>query len=330
MDVAIPTHTVSCPVCGTSCTDPPLYTYSVFEAAACFCPESRNPERYQRLVSCINKLWQNQNCIILQCSNCGFGFGHPFVAGDEEFYSILHEQKGYPAWRWDYDIAIQEALSHFKGGKVLDIGAGEGMFLRGLDSEWGKYAVEGSETTRMELEKAGINVFRDLPNIANTQTGTFDVVTIFQVLEHIGEFQSLLRQCHKLLKTGGMLVVTVPDGEAMIRQEQITGCPDMPPNHLGKWTPTSLRLALTDADFNTGSAIYEPSSLRNYLGSLHLKIISSATRPNSLAAKAYSISNKNLRVLMLSSLAFLASLELLPHIRDLRKGGAFAMVSIAR
>jgi SAM-dependent methyltransferase len=324
------TQVANCPVCGTLCTDPPLYTYTASQAAAHFCPVTRNAERYQRLEACINKLWQGQECVVLQCPGCSFGFGHPFVGGDEEFYSILHEQKGYPTWRWDYDVAIQEALSHFDQGKILDVGAGVGIFLRRLGSHWEKYAVEGSEATRTELESVGIRVFRDLPNAADTQAGTFSIITIFQVLEHIDKFQTLLRQCHQLLQPGGKLVITVPDGDGMIRQEQITGCADMPPNHLGKWTPESLARVLKDTGFEPGIAIPQPSSWENYFGALHLKVISNATHPHSLEAQAYRIPSKILRVPLLASLGLLASLQMLPHIKELLKGGAFAMVGVAR
>ncbi len=320
----------SCPVCGTLCTDTPLYTYTASQAAAFFCPATRSLERNQKLEACINKLWNNQACVVLRCSDCGFGFGHPFIAGDEEFYSILHEQKGYPNWRWDYDVALQEAVTQADGGKILDIGAGVGMFLRSLDSKWQKYALEGSETTRREIELAGIQVFRDLSQVAHVHQGTFKVITIFQVLEHLDNFQVLLKQCRQLLQSGGKLIITVPDGEAMIRQEQITGCPDMPPNHLGKWTPESLTRALHQAGFNAESSIPEPPTLKNLTDSLYLKVLADATHSNSFAAQAYRIPNKAIRVPILASLGFLAAFKMLPHIHKLYRGGAFAMVGVAQ
>jgi SAM-dependent methyltransferase len=319
----------ACPVCSRSCTASPLYRYTVEHAAAHFCPPTREVDRNRRLVHCISRLWDGDECVVLRCEDCGFAFGQPFVGGDEEFYQILHEQKDYPEWRWDYDVAIAEALEKCDGGKVLDVGAGLGMFLLRLGSNWERYAVEGSETTRRELEASGINVFRDLSEAAQSYADTFQLITLFQVLEHIADFDLILRQCRELLATGGRLVVTVPDGDAMIRQERLTGCPDMPPNHINKWTPESLTRVLRRSGFECSDAIYEPSSWRNLRANLHLRVGADATNQNSLAAQVYRIRSRPLRIAAMSLLGGSALLRMLPSGRQLRLGGAFAMVGVA-
>ncbi len=320
---------VRCPVCEDHCAGPPLYRYSVEQAAAHFCPPTRDVDRNRRLRHCISTLWRGNKCAILSCGRCGFAFGYPFVGGDEEFYSILHEQRGYPAWRWDYDVAIARAVENSAGGNILDIGAGVGNFLRGLDGSWRCYAVEGSELTRHELEASGIKVFRDLSGVARSHAGTFQVVTLFQVLEHIADFRTLLQQCRLLLAPGGRLVVTVPDAAAMIRQERLTGCHDMPPNHIGKWTPESLTRVLERTGFECSSPVYEPASWKNLKANLHMRVTADATDQNSLTAQVYRIKSRFLRVAALSVLAGPALLRMLPYGRQLRSGGAFAMVGIA-
>jgi SAM-dependent methyltransferase len=318
-----------CPACGNLCTDPPLYRYTAAEAAAHFCPVARSPERYDRLQACIRRLWNRDDSVVLRCSACGFAFGFPFVGGDEEFYSILHEQQGYPSWRWDYDVGMAEAVSKRNGGRILDVGAGVGMFLRGLGPEWERFAVEGSESTRQQLEAAGVRVFRDLSEAAHSEAGTFQIVTVFQVLEHLADFESVLKSCHRLLAPGGLLVITVPDADAMIRQERLTGCHDMPPNHINKWTAESLALVLRRVGFAVGQPIPEPASWQHLMGSLHLKLMADATRQQSLAATVYRIRNKRLRTLGLACLAVPALLSVLPEVRQLRRGGAFALVGVS-
>ncbi len=317
---------INCPVCLARCAGLPLYRYTVEQAATHFCPPGRDGDRHERLVKCIRRLWQGEECVILRCARCGFGFGHPFVGGDEEFYRILHEQRDYPTWRWDYDVAVREALAKFSGGKVLDIGAGVGMFLRGLPDSWQRYGVEGSELTRRELKAIGIEVFQELSDAVQLHAGTFQVVTLFQVLEHIAEFDTVLRQCREVLAPGGRLVVTVPDGDAMIQQERVTGCHDMPPNHVGKWTPDSLILVLTRTGFTCSEPIFEPASWNNLKANLHLRVSADAAAANSLAAQAYRIRSRRLRVAALSALGAPALLRMLPHGRQLRSGGAFGLV----
>src|SRR5439155_24121965 len=111
----------------------------------------RNSERYNRLVQCIERLWQSRECCVFYCSSCGFGFGVPFKSGDEEFYSILHEQQGYPTWRWEYNLAIRLVIKPSRPGKILDVGAGRGVFLRGLSSAWSSHAIEATSTMQNPL-----------------------------------------------------------------------------------------------------------------------------------------------------------------------------------
>jgi len=319
---------VSCPVCARQCLDTPLYRYTSSEAAAHFCPVSRDPNRFLRLKDSIERLWEGDKCCVYRCADCGFGFGLPFVGGDEEFYEILHEQKAYPAWRWDYDVAISEAINKFEGGKILDLGAGLGSFLRGLSSSWTCFAVEGSEATRSELERSGIVVVRDLAAAVRQHAATFRVVTLFQVLEHLADFDQVIRQCRELLSPGGRLVVTVPDGDAMIRQERLTGCHDMPPNHINKWTSESLSLVFRRAGLECSPPIYEPPSWKHLTGSLHLRVAADAANEQSFAAQVYRIRNRPLRIAAMGLLGNPTLFRILPHCRQLTLGGAFAMIGV--
>jgi SAM-dependent methyltransferase len=318
---------VFCPVCESRCSEPPLYRYSAGQAANHFCPTTRDAERNRRLRECIYRLWNGNECSIRSCSGCGFAFADPFVGGDTEFYELLHEQRHYPTWRWDYDFANREAVTKFNGGKVLDIGAGAGMFLRQFDEYWETYAVEGSEATRRDLEADGVKVFRDLQAAIDEHAGTFQVVTLFQVLEHIADFEPLLKDIRQLLAPTGKLAITVPDGPAMVRQEKITGCPDMPPNHVNKWTPRSLELALKRGGFACNQPVYEPASWKNLQANLHMRLSTDATNPRTIAAQVYRLSSRPARIGGLALLSAGALIRMLPHATHLRAGGAFGIVA---
>lgn len=320
-------ETILCPVCSANCSSKPKYRYTVTQAATHFCPETRNHDRHERLKKTIRKLWQSEESIIIDCQQCGFGFGYPFVGGDETFYGILHEQKGYPSWRWDYDFAIKEAVASSTSGKVLDIGAGVGNFLRGLGQSWKLFAVESTESNRVDLERNGVTVFRELDQAASTHSSEFNIITMFQVLEHIAEFAPLLKSCHALLVKGGSLVITVPDGEAMDRQERLTGCADMPPNHINKWSPHSLSLALKNAGFETVLTTPEPGHWKLLLSAMHMRIMTDASHPRSLAAQVYRIQTKAIRAPLLALLGIPALIRLLPNAFQLMRGGAFGIVA---
>lgn len=272
----------------------------------------------------------NASCI--KCANCSFGYGWPFVGGSEEFYAILHEEPGYPVWRWEYDVAIEHSsrtkpLDGEQTFRWLDIGAGVGKLLEGLPSGWQPFAIEGSGTTRSVLEKKGIQTFKDSADAVATHAGRFSVISLFQVLEHLSDFKKVLSDCRQLIAPGGRLVISVPDGDTMLEQERVVGCADMPPNHLGKWTLSSLSLALRKAGFEVDVSMSEKPSLWTLQGALHLRVLADARNPRSLASQVYRIRNRALRIALLPAPALIAMLKLLPQWRFLLKSGCFMVVA---
>jgi hypothetical protein len=108
----------------------------------------------------------------------------------------------------------------------------------------------------------------------------------------------------------------------MIDQEKYTGCPDMIPNHINKFSAKSLRLAIENAGFTVEKVVHEPSYFLKILNSLHLYLINRATKENTLANKAYSVQNKKVRTILLGALAVPALFKLLPFTGKLSKGGS--------
>jgi SAM-dependent methyltransferase len=277
----------------------------------------------------IRELWNSEKSYFIKCGKCGFGFGYPHVGGNEKFYDILHESPGYPSWKWDYDYALGllEGLKK-EEVRILDIGAGSGMFLEKLKSNYLKYAVEGGETTRSILRKKNINVLLLSDLKSGKYQNFFDVLTMFQVLEHIADFDSLLSDCSKVLKTGGRIIITVPLCEAMINQELYLKAPDMPPNHINKWSPESLTYILKKYHFQINKIQRQPSSFKFLLGALHLKIMGEASKGSPIAGRVYSIKNKQLRILSMALVAPYYLAQLLPHLSKFKSGGSFSIIAI--
>lgn len=304
---------VECPLCNSIVTGPPLHIYSVEQAASHFCPPSRNVDRYRRLLDTVRRLWGGVQSSVYVCQSCGLGFGWPYVGGDDEYYGILHEQAGYPKDRWEYGWTKRHVLSGFPdGGRILDIGTGSGAFLRGLDARWQKYATEGSRVNRERLRAAGIECFESTFAAVPEARETFAVITMFQVLEHIAPFRGILADCQSLLRPGGVIVISVPSATAIFDQEVLTGCQDMTPNHINKWTPDSLSVALRQHGFDPQSTAFEPPSLEAAASRAALMTrAQAASRPRSLAARAYGIRGRFARV---GLLAGLSAFNLLIHL----------------
>jgi SAM-dependent methyltransferase len=318
-----------CPICRASGSHLSVIArYSVEQSASHFCTATRNSERNARLQMVISRLWGQGYTDVLRCADCGFGFGHPYVGGDEAFYAILHEQRGYPRWRWEYDIALRHVVP--LGGdsrRALDIGAGSGQFLKALGTDWARFAVEGSETTREVLRREGINVFPTLDAIRGEEWEAFHLISLFQVLEHIAPFEETLRHCRRLIQSNGRLVISVPDGDAMVEQERVTGCADMPPNHINKFTPGSLQRALNASGFAVVETVHERPSVKTIMSTIDLMVRSDATRSTSLAAWVYRFKKRRVRAILLAFVAVPTGLRLLPRWRYLLTGGSFLVIA---
>lgn len=140
---------------------------------------------------------------------------------------VLEEQGGYPHSGKD-GIAVRLlgklAASLSKGqilmsvpfvpqGRALDVGCGCGEHLLWL-REHGWSEVHGVEISKRAAELAqsqGLNVFCGVLAQARYPDGYFDHVSLVHVLEHTHDPMQTLREAHRVLKPGALLVVGVPN-----------------------------------------------------------------------------------------------------------------------
>ena len=108
---------------------------------------------------------------------------------------------------------LRRSVSLPTRGRLLDIGCGNGGFLSAWSREipgWSLYGTEVSTEHLPDLEPlpgfAGL-VTGDLSKVA----GTFDVISLVHVLEHIPDPIALLKRCREKLNPDGALFIEVPD-----------------------------------------------------------------------------------------------------------------------
>lgn len=104
-------------------------------------------------------------------------------------------------------------LADISAGKLLDVGCGGGRFLKRMKRRG--WQVEGTDFDEHAAHKVsaryGIKAHvGDLPQ-CNLAENSFDVITMSQTIEHLYDPKATLRECLRLLKPGGLLVMTTPN-----------------------------------------------------------------------------------------------------------------------
>jgi SAM-dependent methyltransferase len=159
-------------------------------------------------------------------------------------------------------LRINAFASQVKGRKLLDVGAGIGVFPASMqDRGWSVDAIEMDMRTAEHLrETLGIAAYvDDLKTLAARDIGLFDAVTFNKVIEHVEDPVAILRDAIPLMAEGGFIYVEVPDVLAAIdgpgREEFFI-------EHLHVFSPQSLAVTVEKA----GLAVFELERIREPSG----------------------------------------------------------------
>jgi SAM-dependent methyltransferase len=148
-----------------------------------------------------------------QCNSCGF-IQCTDLNEVVNFYEDLEDQE-YENTRQERKLQEQKLIKIFKkykpDGKLLDIGAGSGIMVEAaLENGYRAVGIEPSRWLQQNAAK------RNLPILQGTFphpeiTGTFDIITFVDVIEHVTHPGSILTQISQSLTDDGILVLVTPD-----------------------------------------------------------------------------------------------------------------------
>jgi len=149
-----------------------------------------------------------------------------------------------------------------EGRTVLDVGSGLGVFpARMKDAGWRCTALDPDPRAVAHLrDEVGVEAVR-ADFMEAEDLGSFSLVTLNKVLEHVPDPVGMLRRCHSFLEPGGTAYVEVPDGEAAAADPDGQDREEFFIEHLWAFSPRSLELLAEHAGFATDRVerLREPS-----------------------------------------------------------------------
>lgn len=184
----------------------------------------------------LGKITPDFNIVLKECGQCGFVSADPALAGGEQFYREVDSNDYFSTARQEFARTIDFARQHSLK-RVLDVGCGSGIFLDQARSA-------GLQTHGLELNKAvaartrskGHQIFEGLlDELANTPAPPqFDLITFFQVVEHLADPVKVLKDAARLLAPSGYIAIAVPSATGVYRL--VPWDPSQwPPHHVSRW-----------------------------------------------------------------------------------------------
>jgi SAM-dependent methyltransferase len=192
----------------------------------------------------VSGYFQHEKVNVYECKDSGYRFYHPKeLMADGAFYELLEQKTNntYYSKRWEHVKALDFIKSN---DAVLDIGCGSGKFLKMVKEQKKASVIEG-----LELNLQCVELLRGTGYVIHNKTieefglegKKFDVISAFQVLEHIYDVASFVEGCISCLKPGGKIIIGVPNNNPFILKHDTYHTLNLPPHHMGLWNVGSLK-----------------------------------------------------------------------------------------
>ena len=156
-----------------------------------------------------------------KCKECNFVFVYPLpsIETQQKYYDSSYQEGGYRLYQESQELRIKLNTKRFDDlaeyslkGNILDIGCGAGFFLdvaskNGLNT----FGIELSSEATKKTKLRHPNVFNGTLEDAKYPDGFFDIITIFDLIEHVMDPNQTIKEVNRILNPGGLAVFTTPD-----------------------------------------------------------------------------------------------------------------------
>jgi SAM-dependent methyltransferase len=163
---------------------------------------------------------------IVICDNCGFAFTSPRPAAkdlgyyyeSDEYISHSNTSKGFISRLYQtvrkhtLKKKLQLINRESAKGNLLDIGCGTGEFMNTVKQDgWIPVGIEPSASARKQCEDNYSLDVREESSLNSLAPQSFDVITMWHVLEHVPNLRERVQKLKELLKNDGVIIIAVPN-----------------------------------------------------------------------------------------------------------------------
>ena len=276
---------VSCNLCGSN------QTRLVFPNTI------SNPKRPQDLEAfrCTSSGYGRHHAIV-QCLNCGLVYSNPRWDDSELMDSYetvqdplyLQEREGRVLTFEQHLRPLEEITGPASGRRLLDVGCYIGVFLEiAAKHGWDAWGVEPSQWAAEQARQLGLNVIGGTLEGANLPDESFDVVTLWDVIEHVADPIGEIRRIHRILKPGGLIVIHTMDINSLFARVMGPRWPWLMEMHIYYFCQRTMAAMLEKAGFTvTRSGPQGRYQTLGYLGTRFTALFGRLGRPVEWALNA--------------------------------------------
>jgi len=174
---------------------------------------------------------------------------------NEAEYGEMYKLESFYWWfvarRNLLDALIKQVAGEFKDPIMLDVGCGTGINYSVISKYGAAVSTDASQEALKFSKSRGVgDLVRSNVETLPFNGDSFDVVTALDMLEHVDDDLKALDELHRIMKVGGLLVITVP-AYGFLWSEH-----DEALHHRRRYAASELRNKLTRSDFEVERISY--------------------------------------------------------------------------
>ena len=276
---------VACNLCGSA------QTKLVFPSTIPDRSQPQDMEAYR----CTSSGYGRHHAIV-QCLNCGLIYSNPrwddaelmdsYEAVEDPLY--LQEREGRVLTFEQHLHPLEKITGPANGRKLLDVGCYIGVFLEiAAKHGWEARGIEPSQWAAEQACKNGLNVVHGTLASAHLPDKSFDVVTLWDVIEHLADPMQEVRRAHRVLKPGGLVVIHTMDIDSLFARVMGPKWPWLMEMHIYYFSQRTMAAMLQKAGFSViRSGPQGRFQTLGYLGTRFTALFGRLGRPVDLALNA--------------------------------------------